>query len=114
MRNILGNLLTQSGHSVFKASSGKEGLEIFNQGGIDLVFTDIGMPGMTGWEVARFIKDIDSSVPVALITGWGVQIDDEKMKESGANFILNKPFRLEEVLKLVAEAVDLKKNIPSS
>ncbi len=113
VRNILGNLLTQSGHSVFKASSGKEGLEIFNQGGIDLVFTDIGMPGMTGWEVARFIKDIDSSVPVALITGWGVQIDDEKMKESGADFILNKPFRLEEVLALVAEAFELKKNIPS-
>jgi PAS domain S-box-containing protein len=113
VRNILGNLLTQSGHNVFKAASGKEGLEIFNQGGIDLVFTDIGMPVMSGWEVARFIKDTDSTVPVALITGWGVQIDDEKMKESGADLILNKPFRLEEVLELIAEAIDLKKNIPS-
>ena len=113
VRNILGNLLTQSGHSVFKASSGKEGIEIFKQGGIDLVFTDIGMPGMSGWEVSRFIKDNDSTTPVALITGWGVQIDDDKMKESGADLILNKPFRLEEVLALVAEAYDLKKNILS-
>jgi nitrogen-specific signal transduction histidine kinase/CheY-like chemotaxis protein len=114
VRNILGNLLTQSGHDVFKASSGKEGLEIFNQGGIDLVFTDIGMPEMSGWEVARFIKDKDSTVPVALITGWGVQIDDDKMKESRADLILNKPFRLDEVVKLVAEALDLRKDIPSS
>jgi PAS domain S-box-containing protein len=114
VRNILGNLLTQSGHNVFKASSGKEGIEIFSQGGIDLVFTDIGMPGMSGWEVTRFIKDHDPAVPVALITGWGVQIEDDKMKESGANLVLNKPFRLDEVLELVAEALDLKKNIPSS
>jgi signal transduction histidine kinase/CheY-like chemotaxis protein len=114
VRNILGKLLTQSGHNVFKAASGKEGLEIFNQGGIDLVFTDIGMPEMSGWDVSRLIKDSDSRVPVALITGWGVQIDDEKMKKSGADFILNKPFRLEDVLELVTEALDLRKNITSS
>jgi len=114
VRNILGNLLMQSGHNVFKAASGKEGLEIFNQGGIDLVFTDIGMPEMSGWEVSRLIKDRDSRVPVALITGWGVQIDDEKMKESGADLVLNKPFRLEDVLDLVTEAIDLKKKIASS
>lgn len=113
VRNILGNLLAKSGHNVFKAASGKEGLEIFNQGGIDLVFTDIGMPGMSGWEVARSIKDTDSTVPIALITGWGVQIDDKKMKESGADLILNKPFRLDEVFELIAEAIDLKKNITS-
>jgi hypothetical protein len=53
-------------------------------------------------------------VPVALITGWGVQIDDEKMKESGADLILNKPFRLEDVLGLVSKALDLRKNIMSS
>lgn len=114
VRNILANLLTQSGHNVFKASSGKEGINIFNQGGIDLVFTDIGMPGMTGWEVSKVIKDSNAAVPVALITGWGVELDDKKMKDSRADLILNKPFRLDQVLELVAEALDLKKNITSS
>jgi PAS domain S-box-containing protein len=109
VRNILGNLLTQSGHVVFKASSGKEGLEIFDKGGIDLVFTDIGMPGMSGWEVAKFVKQKDKDVPVALITGWGIQIDDEKMSESGADLILNKPFKLEQVLDLVREGQKIKK-----
>jgi PAS domain S-box-containing protein len=114
VRNILVNLLAQCGHNVFKASSGKEGLDIFYKEMIDLVFTDLGMPGMSGWEVAKSIKAKDSKVPVALITGWGIQIDDEKMKESGADLILNKPFRRDQVLNLVAEAMDIKRKLSSS
>jgi PAS domain S-box-containing protein len=114
VRNVLGNLLKQGGHKVFSASSGKEGLDLFNKGGIDLVFTDLGMPGMSGWEVAKSIKAIDCAVPVALITGWGFQIDDEKMKESGADLVLNKPFKIEQVLDLVAEAMEIKKRLISS
>jgi len=114
VRNIMKNLLIQSGHRVITAASGQEGLEIFNQGGIDLVFTDIGMPGMSGWEIARHIKSQDETVPVALITGWGIQIDDKKMKESGADLVLNKPFKVEALMDLVAEALNLKKKIASS
>jgi CheY-like chemotaxis protein len=114
VRNVLGNLLKQGGHKVFSASSGKEGLDLFNKGGIDLVFTDLGMPGMSGWEVAKSIKAIDCAVPVALITGWGFQIDDEKMKESGADLVLNKPFKIDQVLDLVVEAMEIKKRLCSS
>lgn len=109
VRNILEKLLIQSGHNVVTVSSGKEGLEIFNQGGIDLVFTDIGMPGMSGWDVTQAVKEIDPNVPVALITGWGIQVDDEKMKESGADLILNKPFKINQVVDLVVEAMEIKK-----
>jgi len=114
VRDILENLLVQNGHRVLKAASGKEGLEIFDKGGIDLVFTDIGMPGMSGWEIARYIKAHDETVPVALITGWGIQIDDKKMKESCADLVLNKPFKLDEITELVAEAFDLRKKIAPS
>jgi len=113
VRNILGSLLIQGGHNVYKASSGKEGLDIFDNEAIDLVFTDVGMPGMSGWKVAKSIKAKDPSIPVALITGWGIQIDDEKMKESGADLILNKPFKMNQVLDLVAEAMDIKKRLSS-
>ncbi|OGW38084.1 MAG: hypothetical protein A2Y97_00305 [Nitrospirae bacterium RBG_13_39_12] len=109
VRNVLEGLLIQGGHNVYKASSGKEGLDIFNREPIDLVFTDLGMPGLSGWDVAKSIKAKDSRVPVALITGWGVQIDDKKMKESKADLILSKPFKMEQVLDLVAEAMDIKK-----
>lgn len=109
VRNILAELLKSGGHNVFKASSGKEGMEIFSRESIDLVFTDLGMPGISGWEVAKFIKAKNSSVPVALITGWGVQIDDEKVKESGVDLVICKPFKIEQVLDLVAEGLTIKR-----
>lgn len=113
VRNILGSLLVQGEHNVYKASSGKEGLDIFDKEAIDMVFTDVGMPGMSGWEVAKSIKAKNPRIPVALITGWGIQIDDEKMKESGADLILNKPFKIDQVLDLVSEAMDIKKKLSS-
>ena len=113
VRNILGSLLIQGEHNVYKASSGKEGLDIFDKEAIDMVFTDVGMPGMSGWEVAKSIKAKNPRIPVALITGWGIQIDDEKMKESGADLILNKPFKIDQVLDLVSEAMDIKKKLSS-
>lgn len=113
VRNILGSLLIQGEHNVYKASSGKEGLDIFDKEAIDMVFTDVGMPGMSGWEVAKSIKAKNPRIPVALITGWGIQIDDEKMKESGADLILNKPFKIDQVLDLVSEAMNIKKRLSS-
>lgn len=113
VRNILGSLLVQGEHNVYKASSGKEGLDIFDKEAIDMVFTDVGMPGMSGWEVAKSIKAKNPRIPVALITGWGIQIDDEKMKESGADLILNKPFKIDQVLDLVSEAMNIKKRLSS-
>lgn len=113
VRVVLDQLLTQSGHNVFKASSGEEGLKIFHKGGIDLVFTDLGMPGMSGWEVAKSIKAKDSSIPVVLITGWGVQVDDEEVKKSGVDLLISKPFKFDQVLNIVAEAMDIKKRLTS-
>ena len=111
VRNILSESLKSGGHNVMKASSGKEGLELFSKEKIDLVFTDLGMPGISGWEVAKFIKAKDPTVPVALITGWGVQIDDEKVKESGVDLVICKPFKIEQVLDLVAEGLKIRRRL---
>jgi PAS domain S-box-containing protein len=113
VRVIIEQLLTQSGHNVFKASSGEEGLNIFHKGGIDLVFTDLGMPGMSGWEVAKSIKAKDSTIPVVLITGWGVQVDDEEVKRSGVDLVISKPFKFDQVLNIVAEALEIKRKLSS-
>ena len=52
------------------ASSGAEALALFEAGNFDAVFTDIGMPGMSGWELARTIRERDTQLPLAVITGW--------------------------------------------
>jgi CheY-like chemotaxis protein len=66
-----------------------------------MVMTDLGMPGMNGWEVVRWIKKREPKIPVALVTGWGVRLDEDKIRESGVDWIIAKPFQVHEILETV-------------
>jgi signal transduction histidine kinase/ActR/RegA family two-component response regulator len=111
VRKILYQMLKAKGYQVVVASSGEEGIERFKEEPFDLVFTDLGMPRMSGWEVGRALKGIDPKVPVALITGWGVELNKDKMKESGIDLVVSKPFNFDQVVRLVSEAMELKEKI---
>jgi signal transduction histidine kinase/CheY-like chemotaxis protein len=108
VRDILGRMLKARGHEVAVASGGDEGIERFKKERFDLVFTDLGMPRLSGWDVGKALKKIDPKVPVAMITGWGMELKREKMKESGIDLVLCKPFNFAEVVRLVSEAMALK------
>jgi len=108
IRMLLYDILTSDGHKVTIASNGKEGIEIFKKGSFDLVFTDLGMPGMSGWEVSSSIKKLAPEVIVAIITGWGIRLDSDELKKSGVDLIVNKPFRVDQILKLTQEAMEIK------
>jgi signal transduction histidine kinase/ActR/RegA family two-component response regulator len=108
VRKILYQMLKAKGYQVVVASSGEEGIERFREESFDLVFTDLGMPKMSGWEVGKALKGIDPKVPVALITGWGVELNKDKMKESGIDLVVSKPFNFDQVVRLVSEAMELK------
>jgi len=101
VRDILGRIFQDEGHRVTLAQAGKEGLEEFKKGDFDLVLTDLGMPKMSGWELAKRIKEIDPSVPVGLVTGWAVALTRNKTKEKGVDFILSKPFDYAKVVREV-------------
>jgi CheY-like chemotaxis protein len=111
VRKILYQMLKAKGYQVVVASSGEEGIERFREESFDLVFTDLGMPKMSGWEVGRTLKGIDPKVPIALITGWGVELNKDKMKESGIDLVVSKPFNFDQVVRLVTEAMELKEKI---
>lgn len=77
----LADLLQANGHTVVNATSGAEALGLFDPAGVDLVVTDLGMPGMTGWAVAAEVKARAPWVPVFLLTGWGeVVAADERSR----------------------------------
>jgi CheY-like chemotaxis protein len=97
---------------VTAAGDGRQGLEIFASRVFDMVFTDLGMPGMSGWEVATEVKKIAPDVAVALITGWGINLDKEDMEKSSVDHILNKPFTVEDIVRLVHEALAHKNPYP--
>jgi signal transduction histidine kinase/ActR/RegA family two-component response regulator len=111
VRKILYQMLKAKGYQVVVASNGQEGIDLFQEEPFDLVFTDLGMPKMSGWEVGKALKEINPKIPIALITGWGVELNKDKMKESGIDLIVSKPFNFDQVVRLVSEAMELKEKI---
>jgi len=98
VRETLRDLLEAAGQEVWEAGSGREGLELLERQRVDLVCTDLGMPGMSGWEVAERVKARWPGQKVALITGWGAWVEPEELRAHGVDFLINKPFQLKEIL----------------
>jgi len=90
VRDVLGLMLQQLGCRVKVASSGKEALRAFKRGDYGLVITDLGMPDMSGRDVARAVKGARPETPVILITGWGVLVGMKELPEIDG--VIEKPF----------------------
>lgn len=101
VRTLLKDILVFGGHQVIEASDGILGIKYLEEGRFDMVLTDLGMPIMNGWEVAKCVKRKTPQVPVGLITGWGIHLEEEKVKESGVDLIIAKPFQVKEILEAV-------------
>ena len=86
-------LLELQGHAVRVAHSGMEALEVAKEYRPDVVFLDIGMPGMDGFEVARRMRKESGleNVVLAAVTGWGQQEDRRRTAAAGFDYHLVKP-----------------------
>jgi PAS domain S-box-containing protein len=107
IRQLLHDIVVSQGHEAEVAPDGHRGLELLRNGEFDLVCTDLGMPGMSGWQVAEEIKHMGKKIPVAVITGWSVHLNEPGMREKGVNFIIQKPFQINQILQLVREGLQL-------
>lgn len=106
IRDLAVNILNALGHAGDVVSSGEEALTMLEKKNYDLVITDIGMPGMSGWELADKIKTIyNGKMKVAVQTGWGDQIDENKRQQHSVGYILTKPFKIAQVKNLINEAL---------
>ncbi len=97
--------LVAEGYVVDHCSSGEEALQMVTQREYGLVLLDIAMPGIDGWETCRRIKqnaDL-AGIKVHMVTAKSVDGMDDKIHESGADGVLLKPFRPEELLEMVSE-----------
>jgi CheY-like chemotaxis protein len=84
-------ILAEAGYIVRGVTNGRDAIALFEKEPIDIVVTDLGMPGMCGWDVATAVKSLNPRAGVILVSGWGVQEDEEKARESGVDLILPKP-----------------------
>lgn len=105
---ILGQFLQKKGYTVTTAGCAEAALEILNAIAVDLVVTDIKMPGMTGVELLKIIKEKSNSLPVLITTGFPTLDSAIDALKLGANDYLTKPFHLEEIGEKVKRALDRK------
>jgi len=106
--DLLESMLSTLGHNIELAESGEEGLKKFNEDSFDLVITDLGMPDISGFEVSQRIKQARPEVPIVLITGWGSSFGEEELKKNGVDYLLAKPFRLEQLTEVVGKVTQLR------
>jgi signal transduction histidine kinase/ActR/RegA family two-component response regulator len=103
VRELLSDILTREGCEVEVAGEGREALQLFDSREFDAVFTDVGLPGMNGWELARAVRERDRHVALAVITGWGDTVTAEEQSAAQADWVVPKPFTVDRISGLVGE-----------
>ncbi len=89
------------GYQVDIAESGEKGLEMAKNETYNLILTDLAMPGISGLDVAREIRQINPNLPIILITGWEVNLSEDELASAGISKVLYKPFRIEQLLEIM-------------
>jgi len=103
LREVITNLLRLEGHMAVGVGSGIEGVEAFRVEPFQVVITDLGMPDLTGLEVARKVRELNPEVRLILCTGWNAAVSQTEQEAVGIDRLLEKPFRLDKLLRLVHE-----------
>lgn len=93
------------GYEVLVEHNGKAGLEVALNSKIDLVLLDVMLPGLSGIEVLRRIRKINSHLPVILLTARDSTFDKITGLDYGANDYITKPFEIDEVLARIRSSI---------
>lgn len=106
MLALVADVLLLSGHHVMVAENGREGFDTFRREEFDLVVTDLTMPEMDGWELARQIKAVSPFTPVLAMTGWSGHDVTRRTQEEAVDTIVFKPFKLVDFLVAVQRMIE--------
>src|SRR5687768_11597349 len=106
MRDILGTLLEREGYSVRLAAHGQEGLDLAKSLPFDAVIVDMMMPGLDGLQVLEELHKHDEELPVIMITAFASMENAIAAMKKGAFDYITKPFKNDEVLVVLRNAVE--------
>src|SRR6267378_1544885 len=113
VRELLRDLLEGEGFRVYLAPGSREALSLFEVHQFDGIFTDVGMPGMSGWELAHAIRQRNETIPIAVITGWGEAVGSNEQKEARVDWVIAKPFTAQKISEL-AQEICKRRKIPAA
>jgi len=113
IRDFLVEMFLSADYEVDAAATGAQGIALSEKHHYDLIFSDLGLPEMSGWDVAKAIRVTRPDVPFVLLSGWGIQLDDVRIQEFGIDLVLSKPCQMEELLSAVEEVLRRRRNTQS-
>jgi CheY-like chemotaxis protein len=92
--HMLAAMLQHDGHTVVEATSGAAALAHLAAAPFDLLFADVSMPHMSGWDLAGEVRGRYPTIPIVVATGWGAGIDATRSRDAGISAVVAKPYRL--------------------
>ncbi len=101
----LQRLFTSEGYEIRSSSNGKDGLELFASPGLDAVVLDLMLPGMSGRDICRSMKQANADIPVVILSAISDVADKVLLLELGADDYVTKPFSPRELLARVQAAI---------
>jgi two-component system response regulator PhoP len=101
LRNLMGRALKREGFAVDLCADGTEGLYYATEYPVDLAVIDLGLPGMSGMEIVRKVRQAERRFPILILTARSDWQDKVEALEAGADDYVTKPFRLEEIIARV-------------
>jgi two-component system response regulator HydG len=106
VRQSLERALTREGYTVVLAPDGQAALDRLRQGGVDLLLSDLRMPGLTGLELLREVKSAVPDVDVILLTAFGTVEEAVTAMKDGAVDFLTKPFQRAQLIRVIRKALE--------
>ena len=97
IRAAIGKFLVARGHTVIEAANGERGVEVVESQALDIVITDVKMPGIDGFEVLRRVRSVAPETEVIVITGVKESENAFRALREGAFDFFNKPFKVEDL-----------------
>ncbi len=103
VRETLADMLAALKHNVHKADGGRQAIRKLSSSEFDLVFTDLAMPEMDGWETAREIRLRAPDTKIVLVTGYGTHTAPPQGEDGLVDGIIGKPFDFNQVGQVIAQ-----------
>jgi len=100
-QQLFETILTKMGYGTRVASDGQEAVDLIRERAFDLVFMDVQMPRLNGYEAARAIREFNSKVPIIAVTANAIRDERDRCLDAGMNDFLSKPFRNRDVVPLL-------------
>ena len=100
---LMQDLLVEMGHEVQLVQNLNDTLTAVAESALDLVITDLDLPNVSGWQVARSVRQVRPEILVGLVTGWPLTATTDELKARGVDFVLAKPFSIDTLTRALVK-----------